>query len=213
MISSCAELSSASPTHAELWNPVWLSPADPAAIAELFCDPLPSEELYSEAIEIWESGANRQLDLVDRTLEFYTNLYLQEDILMKVDRAAMMNSLESRAVFLDNDLVAFCQRLPNRFKIRNGERKYLLRRAMTGLVPNAVLKRRKKGFGVPLADWMREMPTGAHEIDVPGVRLDGMRRRWQEHRSRRADNRLFLWSWLSLQATLRNTPQPSPLQA
>ena len=43
----------------ELWNPVWLAPADPAAIAELFCDPLPSEELYSEAIEIWESGAER----------------------------------------------------------------------------------------------------------------------------------------------------------
>ena len=74
---------------------------------------------------------------------------------MKVDRAAMMVSLESRAVFLDNDLVEFCRRLPYRFKYRNGTRKYLLKKALAPLLPKAVLSRRKKGFGIPLAKWLK----------------------------------------------------------
>ena len=63
----------------------------------------------------------------------------------------MMVSLESRAVFLDNDLVEFCRRLPYRFKYRNGTRKYLLRKALAPLLPREVLMRRKKGFGIPMS--------------------------------------------------------------
>ena len=72
------------------------------------------EDLYEEAIALWDGG--RREAFVDRTLEFFTNFYLQDDILTKVDRAAMMSRSKSRAVFLDNDLVDFCRRLPNRFK-------------------------------------------------------------------------------------------------
>ena len=179
------------------WNPVWLGPLDPPTSREVFETPLAPRDLYSEAFELWETDP--RLDLVDRSLAFYTNLYLQDDILAKVDRAAMMSSLETRAVFLDNDLVDFCRRLPNAWKLRGGRRKHLLKAALSGLLPPEVLARRKKGFGVPTAKWLRGFPEVPPLQAVPGVRSGAVKRLWRDHRARRADHRLFLWSWLSLQ--------------
>jgi asparagine synthase (glutamine-hydrolysing) len=186
-----------------LWNPVWLSPAEPAFIAHLFEDALSPEELYSEAIDVWEADGSQSL--VDRTLAFYTNFYLQDDILVKADRATMMSSLESRAVLLDNDLVDFCQRLPHAFKYRNGRRKYLLKKAMEGLLPDDIINRSKKGFGIPTARWLRSMPKAPPLAPVAGVRMDRVEQAWADHRSGAADHRLFLWNWLSLQSL--NYPQ------
>jgi asparagine synthase (glutamine-hydrolysing) len=181
-----------------LWNPVWLAPLDPGFLAHLFEDALSPEELYSEALEVWNGEGQRSM--VDRTLEFYTNFYLQDDILTKVDRASMMSSLESRAVMLDNDLVSFCQRLPHSFKLRNGRSKYLLKKAMEGVLPSDILQRPKKGFGVPTARWLRSMPKKPPLEAVPGMRMDRVGKVWDEHREGRADHRLFLWTWLSLQS-------------
>src|SRR5262249_13170904 len=126
--------------------------------------------------------------------------YLQDDILMKGDRASMMSSLEARAALLDNDLVHFCERLPRRFKLRNGRRKYLLKKAMQGLLPNSILNRPKKGFGIPTAHWLRSMPQEPPLSAIPGIRMDRVARSWNEHRRGVADHRLFLWTWLSLQS-------------
>ncbi|MGH7103870.1 MAG: asparagine synthase-related protein, partial [Acetobacteraceae bacterium] len=194
-----------------LWNPVWLSPVDPRFMQELWAEPLRAEELYEEAIDCWQSAPS--LDILDRSLEFYTNFYLPDDILFKVDRATMLNSLESRAVFLDNDLVEFCRRLPGRFKYRNGERKYLLKRALKGIVPAGALARPKKGFGIPLASWLRTIPATPPMEPLPGMRLDRVAQAWQEHRSGAADHRLFLWSWLSLQWGLARDTAAGPLAA
>jgi asparagine synthase (glutamine-hydrolysing) len=180
-----------------LWNPVWLAPAEPKLVAELFEEPLAPEELYSEALDLWNRGGS--LSLTDRTLEFYTNFYLPDDILAKVDRAAMMCSLEARAVFLDNDVAEFCRRLPSRFKIRGRKRKFLLKKAMEGILPADIIGRAKKGFGIPAAQWLRAMGE-APLAPVTGMRMNRMARAWDEHRAGRADHRLLLWSWLSLQA-------------
>ena len=181
-----------------LWNPVWLGPVEPDLMRDLFQEPLTAEELFSEALEVW--GSANSPSYVDRTLEFYTNFYLQDGILAKVDRTAMMSSLEARAVFLDNDLVDFCRRLPNAFKMRNGQRKYLLKKALQGLLPASILDRRKKGFGIPTATWLKSMPAEPPLKPVMGVRMENVGRAWAEHRSGAADHRLFLWSWLSLQS-------------
>jgi asparagine synthase (glutamine-hydrolysing) len=186
-----------------VWNPIWLGPLEPHDIDDIFRDPLPPEELYEEVLALWHSGEGK--DLVDRTLEFYTNFYLQDDILTKVDRAAMMNSLESRAVFLDNDIVEFCRRLPNRFKIRHGQRKYLLRRALRGLVPEDVLARPKKGFGIPIAKWLKTTPVKPPLRAVEGLQMEQVKERWVQHRAGKTDQRLFLWSWLALQYVLNGT--------
>ncbi len=183
------------PPHVRL--PVWMSPLEPARMGELFDTPLPVEELYSEAIKVWDAAT--ATNPVDHALEFFTNFYLQDDILAKTDRAAMMVSLEARAVFLDNDVVDFCARLPHGYKYRNGVRKFLLRRAAEGLVPDSVLKRPKKGFGIPMARWLRQMPPAPPMGIVPGLRTDWIAKRWTAARAGEEDERLLLWSWLSLQ--------------
>jgi asparagine synthase (glutamine-hydrolysing) len=190
-----------------MWNPVWLSPVDPGMMRELCEEPLDADELYSEAVSAWNLG--RGLDLIDRTLEFYTTFYLPDNILAKVDRASMMSSLEARAVFLDNDLVAFCQRLPNRFKWYRGQRKYLLKRALEGLLPRRILERPKKGFGIPVVKWLRSVPAEPPMEPLPGIRMEFVKRAWQQHRQGAADHRLFLWSWLSLQAAVARYVGPS----
>jgi asparagine synthase (glutamine-hydrolysing) len=135
-------------------------------------------------------------------LQFFTVFYLQDNILAKVDRASMMSSLETRAIFLDNDLVDFCRRLPNHFKYRAGKRKYLLKKALEPLLPQFIINRKKKGFGIPLAEWMRTVPERPPLNPVTGIRTAWVDKAWNDHRSGRADHRLFLWTWLSLQHVL-----------
>jgi asparagine synthase (glutamine-hydrolysing) len=172
-----------------------MAPVEPTLMRELFETPLRFEEVYEEAIQLWDE--NPKKDLIDRSLEFFTNLYLQSDILTKVDRAGMLVSLESRAVFLDNDLVDFARRLPNRFKFRNGQQKYLLKKAMARFLPDDVLSRPKKGFGLPTAKWLRTMMP-SRDVDIDGVRTSTLYRWWREHRDGQGDHRLALWTHLAL---------------
>src|SRR5205085_5834166 len=123
----------------------WLGPLDATEIGDLFAEPVAVETLYEEAIQAWESTPSTHI--VDKTLEFYTRLYLPDDILAKADRASMMVSLEVRSPFLDQDVAEFARRIPHAFKYRDGTTKYLLKSALRGVVPDALLDRRKKGFG------------------------------------------------------------------
>jgi asparagine synthase (glutamine-hydrolysing) len=137
---------------------------------------LRAEELYEEAVDAWQASGKR--NLIDLSLEFYTRFYLPENILFKIDRAAMLNSLESRAVFLDNDLVEFCRRLPHQLKCRKGGQKYLLKRALRGVIPDEILTRPKKGFGIPLRSWLRTTPARPPMQPLPGIRLERVARAW-----------------------------------
>ncbi len=181
------------------WNPVWLAPADPATITDICEQPLAADDLYEEALSAWSASTG---DLLNKTLEFYTNFYLADNILTKVDRASMMVSLESRAVFLDSELAEFCRRLPGRFKYRRGARKWLLKRALTDWLPAETLARRKKGFGIPLADWLRRWPrpTSAEmaRLEPYHIKREAFDLRWSGHAGGRSDERLLLFSLLSL---------------
>jgi asparagine synthase (glutamine-hydrolysing) len=183
-----------------MWNPAWMAPVEPADIMRMFERPLPEESLYDHALALWES--NPAGGLVERTLEYFTNLYLPDDILVKVDRASMRFGLETRAVFLDNDLVEFCRRLPTSWKFRNGQRKYLLRKALEGWLPPEILARRKKGFGLPLGKWLRRTPAAPHIASIGGINSEWIASCWEEHRRGTADHRLLLWSWLAFQTNV-----------
>jgi asparagine synthase (glutamine-hydrolysing) len=174
-----------------MWNPVWLAPAGPEEMAGLWGKALAPEELYSEAIEAWDAA--RATSTVDRSLEFYTRFYLQDSVLAKVDRASMAVALEVRAPFLDNDLVEFVRRLPHRFKYRSGTTKYLLKRALRGVVPDQILARRKQGFAVPIGAWLKDWPDADQVVDLPGMKPEALRRAWREHREGKADHRQLLW--------------------
>jgi asparagine synthase (glutamine-hydrolysing) len=94
-------------------------------------------------------------DHLDVLLGADVQTYLPHDLLVKMDIATMANSLEARSPFLDHRVLEFCARLPSRFKVRGTTLKYLLKRAARDLLPPAIRKRRKVGFGVPVGRWMR----------------------------------------------------------
>lgn len=176
-----------------MWNSVWLGTLEPKDLDELFQEPTNMEEVYSEAIEQWESCS--QNNIVDKTLQFYTRLYLQDDILVKTDRASMMNSLEVRAPFLDKEVVDFVRRIPHVWKYRKGQTKYILKKALEPILPHNILYRSKKGFGVPVGKWMQqdlEMLPPSHSID--GLNSKFIEQMIHEHRIKKHDNRAFLWN-------------------
>ena len=92
---------------------------------------------------------------VDEALRFFLGRYLADDILVKADRASMAASLEVRAPFLDTEVVEYALRLPASHKLGPWQTKRLLKRALRGLVPDEILTRPKKGFGIPMATWIR----------------------------------------------------------
>jgi asparagine synthase (glutamine-hydrolysing) len=183
----------------KLWNPVWLGPLSPPEIGRIFGQEIEPEELYEEAIGLWNGSPH--LNLIEKTMEFYATFYLQDGILTKVDRASMLNSLEARAVFLDNDLVEFARRLPTGLKYRNGKGKYLLRKVLSRRLPADIVDRPKKGFGIPLALWLRQVPTQLPLNGVAGIDTDEVVRLWRDHRQKIGNNAIALWVWLSLQAS------------
>ncbi len=94
-------------------------------------------------------------DLLNRQLYTDLQVYLADDILVKVDRMSMATSLETRAPFLDVDVMELAFSMPGHLKIRQGERKYVLKRAMKDLLPESVLTRGKEGFSIPMKSWLR----------------------------------------------------------
>src|SRR6266446_3883374 len=141
-------------------------------------------------------------DPINQVLLMDMRLYLENDILVKLDRASMMASLEGRVPLLNNDFVEYATRLPLTMKLRGLRSKFLLKRALRGLLPDSILNRPKKGFGIPVADWFRgplkeqmlsvlspERIARKGFFDGPAVAaLVG------DHLSGRRDNRKQLWT-------------------
>ena len=191
----------------ELWNPTWMAPLEPQDIESLFNEPVDVEDLYGDALALWREDPNK--GLVDKTLEYFSNFYLPDDILTKVDRAAMLNSLETRSIFLDNDLVEFVRTLPASYKFDGKARKIVLKRAARRLVPQDILDRPKKGFGVPLKAWLQGMDLSSREANAFAMAPDGLQARIDAHQSGREDHRLFLWAWAVLSRFERGRALPS----
>ena len=94
-------------------------------------------------------------DLLNRQLYTDLSIYLADDILVKVDRMSMASSLETRAPFLDVEVMELAFSMPGRLKIRRGERKYVLKRAMVDTLPPSILCRPKEGFSIPMKNWLK----------------------------------------------------------
>jgi asparagine synthase (glutamine-hydrolysing) len=177
-----------------------MGPLAPHDIGDLFDEPIAVDDLYAEAIAAWEGCTSDSY--LDKATEFYVKLYLQDDILVKVDRASMMNSLEVRAPFLDIDLVNHVRRIPASFRYRKGQSKYLLKKALEPYLPHDILYRPKKGFGVPIGKWMSE---GRIDLSHVATSNHTMSTRFiaeqvSAHRANTADNRAFLWNMVVMGA-------------
>jgi asparagine synthase (glutamine-hydrolysing) len=159
-------------------------------------------DIYREARRLFEECDAE--DLVERMQYLDTRLYMAEDILTKVDRASMAVSLEVRAPFLDRRVAAYAASLPAHYKLRGRTSKYILKRAVAPLLPPFVMRRGKKGFGVPVAEWLRNRlrPLARDLLSPARLRRHGLfdpnyvARLQDEHERGAANHRKLLWTLL-----------------
>ncbi|MBM3393940.1 MAG: asparagine synthase (glutamine-hydrolyzing) [Betaproteobacteria bacterium] len=175
----------------------WLdgTPVTGAEKAEIPCPP---------ASDPWAGGRG----LTESMMLADTVTYLPDDILVKVDRAAMSVSLETRAPFLDHRLFEFLWSLPLSFRVRRGVSKRILREILYRYVPRELVERPKAGFSLPIHDWLRGPLRDWAEtlLDAGRLRREGyfdsalVRRAWEEHLAGRRYRQYDLWSILMFQA-------------
>jgi asparagine synthase (glutamine-hydrolysing) len=185
------------------------------------------EDVYGGFIDEWRflpspviGGATDQAFDLDPTLPcpdavrlMYGDAvgYLPDDILHKVDRAAMAVSLETRLPFLDHRVAELAARIPLHFKIRGNMGKWMLRELLARHVPRGLFERPKAGFAVPVGEWMKGplRPWAESLLDPSSMRLAGffapevVQKRWQDHLSGRRDSTAAIWAILMFQAWLR----------
>jgi len=150
------------------------------------------------------------LDPITRLCLMDALTYLPDDIMVKVDRAAMAVSLETRAPFLHPSIAEFAFRLPVDLKYRDGRGKLVLREVLDRYVPREMIERPKQGFGVPITHWLRgELRDWADDcLDPDAIRRQGhllpgkVSDLWQRHRSGREDRFVELWPVLMFQSWL-----------
>lgn len=207
-----------------------LRASSPGEKAHKFAHALASDSIrqaYFDLVALWPdslqlvrdaSAQKTILDTLDARLPtpaaemmlFDAVSYLTDDILVKVDRAAMAVSLEPRAPLLDVSLVTFAATLPERMKIRNGQGKWILRRVLERYVPAALFERPKTGFGIPIDEWLRGPLRDWAEEHLSEKRLNHegfldagrIRAAWKEHLAGRGNWQQPLWVVLMFEAWL-----------
>jgi len=190
----------------------WLSAFTAEAQANLWQHPTPGllapDALFAPTRELFENFPAE--DPLARVGYVFARQYMLDYILVKVDRCAMMHSLEVRAPFLDRDVAEFICRLPSRYKLRGAKRKYLLKKAVAGILPKEILGRGKRGFLIPTASWLRgqlrpqvDALLGERHLKEQGIfNPEEVTRLVAEHASGAADHRKKLWTLLVLQLWL-----------
>lgn len=147
-------------------------------------------------------------DSLTRLIHNEFRLRLPELLLMRVDKISMSESLEARVPFLDHELVDFTFDIPETWKTRNGVAKYLLKKAVEGVIPHELIYRKKMGFGAPMADWLRGAFGARVETEIMSSALLRrgffnevfIRKLFAAHRSKQADTSLQIWTLYNLTA-------------
>ena len=168
--------------------------------------------LHGEEVGSWATGemarVSGDIDPLDRMTLADSLSYLTDDILQKVDRAAMAVSLETRVPFLDKDVVEFSARIPPHMKVRQGQGKWLVRQVLYGHVPAALVDRPKSGFGIPIDAWLRGPLKGWASDLLSPARLNAQRlfdsklvtSRLAAHMNGQSNDGYWLWNVLMAQA-------------
>jgi asparagine synthase (glutamine-hydrolysing) len=190
----------------------WLASFLPEQLADLLTPEAARAGLTGNALAAVDERAQRGPARApwDRLLDFYARFYLPDDVNTKVDRASGAVGLEVRAPFLDTALVDFACRLPPRLRLRRRSPKFILKHAMRGRLPDAILGRAKQGFAVPVARWLREelRPLLRDELAEGKLRREGIfaparvTALVEDHLAGRRDRRKALWTLLMFERWL-----------
>jgi asparagine synthase (glutamine-hydrolysing) len=187
----------------------WIGGMDPLAQAGLFTEAwaegIDFSNLFSDVHGHLSAVTGR--DAYDRLSYVYSKLYMGDDILVKVDRASMAHSLEVRSPLLDPGVVSLATALPTRFKMQGMEMKRVLKHMLKSRLPPGIVERPKKGFGVPIAEWLKgplrplmEDLLGSDRIRREGIfRPEAVQALVRDHLQGRADHRKPLWSLIVFQ--------------
>jgi len=187
---------------------VWLGSFSPSELADLLSEDVKAQlngfDVLGQLDGLATAPAVSTGDWLSKLVYQYVNTYLTDDILVKVDRASMACSLEVRAPFLDYTLAEFLGTLPGSLKLRGRNAKYLLKTCLEGTLPHNVLYRPKKGFGIPIAQWLKgELSTLATEtLAADKLRKQGLlnpgrvQSLLKEHQAGFRDHRKQLWTLL-----------------
>jgi asparagine synthase (glutamine-hydrolysing) len=190
---------------------VWLGSFSPSDLSDLLSEDVKAQLNGFDALEdldlLLGAPVVANADWLDRLVYQHVNTYLADDILAKVDRASMACSLEVRAPFLDHTLAGFLGTLPSSFKLRGGRAKYLLKKSLAGRLSVGVLDRPKKGFGIPIAQWLKdELSALAREtLGTEKLRKQGLfnpqrvQTLLEEHQAGSRNHRKPLWTLLMFQ--------------
>ncbi|WP_072622850.1 asparagine synthase (glutamine-hydrolyzing) [Spirulina major] len=163
---------------------------------------LQEKDTYQVAFE--HQQRSQAQDAINQLLYCDMKLYLEGNILPKVDRASMANSLEVRVPLLNHTLVDYVAQMPHGLKLKGLTTKYILRQSLRHHLPPAILRRGKKGFNMPVAKWLvgplrplvEEMLSPARLRDAGFFDPDYVQRLWQEHCQGQRDHRKLLWTLL-----------------
>ncbi len=146
-------------------------------------------------------------DLVEKAMDVDIHSYLPFDLLVKVDIASMANSLEVRCPFLDHKFMEFVASIPFKYKLNGRIKKYILKKAFSGMIPEEIFSRRKTGFGVPVSRWFRhdlkeyisDVLLSHESIERGYFKPDAIKTLLSEHVSGRVDHSNKLWTLLMLE--------------
>ncbi|MFH0809605.1 MAG: asparagine synthase (glutamine-hydrolyzing) [Pseudomonadota bacterium] len=187
-----------------MWRVIFDHDERSELLAPLWHDP----EIRADIVDVYREYFARSdaKDPLNRMLYVDSRLYLPNDMLVKVDRMTMAHGLEARVPFLDHKVVEFCASVPKELKLCRGSGKYLLKQVMRERLPAPVLRRKKEGFNVPNARWLRQelKPFVTDVLSERSMREMGIfspiavRKLLEDHFSRRRENSHRIWCLLTL---------------
>lgn len=187
----------------------WMSIFDDDLKSNLYSEKLKNRlkgiDSWNYLLDVYrQSDAN---NFIDATLFVDIMTYLPGDLLVKIDISSMANSLEARSPFLDHKLMEFAASIPSNLKLKGWTTKYLLKKALTKILPKDILNRRKAGFGVPIGTWFRqELKDYAYDILLSEKSLkrgyfkkEAIKRILDEHTKGKIDHGARIWSLINFE--------------
>ena len=193
----------------DLYRSLLIEDVDNSIFSKSFRNKI-EKPFYKNIEDLYDFPISKVNDEVARMLYWDGITYLPDDILVKVDRASMAYSLETRAPFLDKKVVETAWRIPTKMKVNGGQGKLILKKLLCKYLPRDYIYKPKRGFAVPMQDWLRGPLKGWSEdillskeiVNQNYFEANKIKKIWEDHLNHKVDNTRILWPILMIQSWL-----------